>query len=72
MSAQKVRIEDANIFNDVSCYTQNIAELANKMDDQFVNEDGDFIEIEVLTVFQILQVVWDQVKDCPGMRGKRN
>lgn len=70
MSAQKVSLQKANIFTDVACYTQNIAELANEMDDQFINEDNDFVEIDVMTVFQILQTVWDQVKEtaleCEG------
>jgi hypothetical protein len=63
-------VKAANIFDSIECYGSNLAELANTIDDQFVTEEGDIVKMDVMTVFALIQVLWDKIKEtaleCEG------
>lgn len=63
-------VKAANIFDSIECYGSNLAELANTIDDQFVTEEGDIVKMDVTTVFALIQVLWDKLKEtaleCEG------
>lgn len=59
----------ADVLGSIECYTMNIAELANELD-EFVKDDGSTVELDFQTTIRLIQTVWDKIKEtaneCEG------